>query len=659
MVQHSDTGGGKMSTSKCYYVHENDFGNILRLSDFDISDLNIGDSYDLILEDFQRYEGGEKYYVLYAFNGGNIYYRGEDNKIICGTMLISESDVFNNWIIVCTDDTNRTAGINYVEQDDCIGEIYLSDYSRQITTKGSDDVISIDITTGATSDSFASYGSTFSPTLSCELFRCAFSDALMSGELYHESVKGSEVFVWYTLNGLDDVPLFMGRFTVRDEPSKTEETISFSGIGMMEAYMAISIVDVKGLGISHRDELEKKYVGSHYMDFVEFGDDRYYWEFLPQDFLNSTGMPIYIEDWDSVVYNMWENHTQQLMIPTIEEFSQIEITDKDGKLIRYDYETNYVSKITWRELLSGIATLLRGNVVEKNGAIYINRMPDAPIDYEVYYQQIFNASNYENSSRFGDKLMRMSDVSARANNWLFYVKKDQKYTYPIGFGYYQGDSTVVINSERNNYNANDYPVTIECPWILFETANRKQTKDMYIWFGHNKDLTWNKFLSPRNNSFVYHQASIQMLGWFPAFSAGNMIVVEDYDGVRKYVYIGEMTLHYSGDVSVEINSPCDVQVDNSASGVSTFSLERRTSNRMLKIENISQCGGYDGSPYSRLSESNRQGMQSKTSSDIRDVENVVEKSLVPSTYSATIPYFEFENFNIEEPMDVTLTEVTE
>lgn len=658
MVEYSDTGGGKMSFAKCYYVHENDFGNILKYLESDLSGLNIGDSYDLILEDFQRYEDGKEYYVLYAFNGGNIYYRGEDNKITCGTMLISESDVFNNWIIVCSDDVNSSSGINYVEQTDYMGEIYLSDYSGQITTKGSDDVISIDITTGATSDSFVSYGSTFSPTLSCDLFHCAFSDALMSGELYHESVKGSEVFAWYTLNGLDDVPLFMGRFVVRDEPSKTEETISFSGIGMMEAYIAISIVDVKGLGISHRDELEKKYVGSHYMDFVEFGDDRYFWEFLPQDFLSSTGMPIYIEDWDFVVNNMWANHTQQLMIPTIEEFSQVEITDKDGKLIRYDYETNYVSKITWRELLSGIATLLRGNVVEKNGAIYINRMPDAPIDYEVYYQQVFNTSNYENSSIFGDKLMRMSNVSVMANNWWFYTKRDQKYTYPIGFGYCQGDSTVVINPERNNYNANDYPVTIECPWILFETMDRKQSSDMNNWFGHNKDLTWKQFLSARNNSFVYHKASIQMLGWFPAFSAGNMIVVDDYDGIRKYVYIGEMTLHYDGDVSVEINSPCDVQIDNSASGVSTFSLERRTSNRMLKIENISQCGGYDGSPYSRLSESNRQGMQSKTSSDIRDVENVVEKSLVPSAYEATVPYFEFGDFN-DGSMNVTLTEVVE
>lgn len=631
MVQHSDTGGRSMSKAKCYYVSEDNIGNILQYMESDLSDLIIGDSFDLIFSDFQLHGDGKMRYVLYAFNNGNIFYRNEDGEIVCNTMVISKSDNFNNWIIVCTDDEAKSMGVNYVENNDYIGEIYLSDYSGQITTKGSDYIISIDVTTGATSDSFASYGSVYSPTVSCDMFSCSFADALIAGQLYHESVKGSEIFVWYTLEGLDDIPMIMGRFVVKEEPQQTEETVSFRGIGITESYLDRAIVDIKKMNESHYAELKKKYVDTGYLTgyALSFRDDLYFWEFLPQDFIASTGIPLYIEDWDIFVNNMWTYHTQQLAIPCIEEYTQSEVTDDDGNVIGYDYDTKYTSKITWRELLSGIAILLRGNVVERNGAFYINRMPDAPIDYDVYYHPVFDKSCYESSSQFGNQLMCPSTISVKANNWWFYVKRDQKNTYPIGFGYYQGDSTVVINSEqRNGIVVKNYPVTIECPWILFETKDRVQTgTDMPMWFDHLDDIKWQTHLSTRNSAFCYNKAMLNMLGWFPSFYAGNMISVEDYDGIRRYVYIGEMTIHYDGSVYTEIISPCEVSESNQTS-----------------------CGGSDSSSYNngQMAQSNGTAMGMQLGVLIKD-SAITNSKIADSTITGSkIAESTIDNSNIKE-----------
>ena len=117
--------------------------------------------------------------------------------------------------------------------------------------------------------------------------------------------------------------------------------------------------------------------------------------------------------------------------------------------------------------------------------------------------------------------------------------------------------------------------------------------------------------------------------------AGEMNIVEDYHGDKKYVYIGEITIHYDGSVYADISSPCDVD-----------------------IENTSSSGGYSSTAYSSNDKANQQGVQSQTSAEIKEVEKAIEDSATPGAYSATIPHFEFETFT-DKSMKVTLTEVTE
>lgn len=660
MVEYSDTGGGKMSyAAVIHYVYEKDTSVTLRSERME-TEATIGGSVNFYFYDFET--EGVKHYVKYAVGNGEIFFRGNVNdvsedRIYAGSMVLSESQYYSHWFVFCTDDENEILGDHYLDAYDIVDEIFLSLDGIDVNTRGSENTNSISITNGATSESFASYGSTFSPTLSCDIFNCEFTERLISGEFYDNVVKGTIVNAWYVITGQENYPMIMGRFVVRDEPTFTEETVSFNGIGITEAYIEMAWTDIKQLNLYHQQEIEEKYVTNGFMDFVEYRSDVYFWEFLPEDFYRTTGCSLHIDHWGSIKQMIYDYKIPQLMIPCLESYSQTQITDDDGNLIDYDYEKEYTPQIRWRELLSGIAILLRANVIEKNGAFYIKQLPDVK---QSGYREIFDSSSYDNSAQFGRKLMCPSDISVNGTNWYFY--RDISIGNPVGFGYYTGEATVTINSKKSDEaGVTYYPVSIECPWILFETMDRNpqnyRKQSMYLWLGHDENMQWQTALSRWNKAFTYHKANYQTVGWHPAMMAGEMNIVEDYDGEKRYAYIGEITVHYDGDVYADISSPCDAQAD-SAPSVSTFSLARGINDQAIKVENVSSSGGYAYTAYSSNDKANQQGMRSQTSVEIKEIVTEIEKSLVPSAYEATIPYFEFGGF-IDESMNVTLTEVTE
>lgn len=578
-------------TALCEFILESDISYIIKYEARG-TDFSIGDTFVNVFDDFVY--NNKTYYPLYAINCGDIYYRKNREGIQCSSMVISEKEEFERWYIFCTDDEDKSIGDQKVNIQDFIEEIFISDKSGTYTTKESEDMISIDITTGAMSDSFASYGSTVSPSMSFTMFSCDFTDAIISGAIASDVIEGSVIYVYYRLMGhVDAVPF--GQFVIKEKPHITEETVSFNAVGIMEAYMDIAEIDIKALNEYHSSELEEKYVQNnqnmnYHMDSIRYDSDLYFWEFLPQDFLRVTGCPLYIEDWLDVLGDIAQYNLMCLMIPAIEDVEK----NEDFGVVE---NIGYSSRITWRELLSGIAVLLRGNVIEKNGAFYIKKMPKTPINF--YYRQVFDNDFYDNSSSFGYNLSCPSNISVKANNWWFYEQKDQKNRYPIAFGYYNGESAVVINDKKSEYsNVSYYPVTIECPWILFETLDRTEirndTMNMHPWFGFShigQVMKWSKLGEKRNTAFLYSEASVNMIGWHPAFSTGEMVVVEDYEGTKKYVYIGEMTLHYDGGVSCEINSRCEVEGNavSSGSGGSSSSYSSGTvamaSGRNMSLEN--------------------------------------------------------------------------
>lgn len=236
------------------------------------------------------------------------------------------------------------------------------------------------------------------------------------------------------------------------------------------------------------------------------------------------------------------------MIPMLSNFAD---NDEDG------YDWDWESRITWRDLLSGIAVLLRANVIEKNGAFYIKQLPELQTDNN--YRPIFNGDTYDSNAIFGNNLMCPNNVSVKANNWYFYETNSDY----VGFGYYEGESTVVLNDKASSVsNVENYPVTIETPWILYETLDRNT---VHTYLGQVTPMQWKTGLSFLNKAFVYHKASIETMYWHPLMSVGEMLTFEDYDGVKKYVLVGEMTLHYDGGFYAEITSPCEVQESNASS----------------------------------------------------------------------------------------------
>ena len=535
-------------TAKVFYVLESDPTYTLKYDSL-VKDVNIGDSFSLSFLDFDY--NGTHYYVKYAINNGSVYKRGV-NTIDCKSMMISDDYRYMSWYVFCTEDEADITGDCAVSYTEIATELYLSistGNSDSVSTRGKETLISVSISQGCVSDSFASYGSTYSPTMSCEMYaeNNDFTDALIAKTYYDNTVKGTIVNAWILIGNEFAYPVPIGRFVVKENPTYNGDTVSFTGNGLMSEYMDRAEIAISSLNEYHKTELEEKYVPSQ-LQFIYTRDDVYYWEYLPQDFLRVTGCPLYIDNWKDVLSSIKQYKLYHLMIPMLSNFAD---NDEDG------YDWDWESRITWRDLLSGIAVLLRANVIEKNGAFYIKQLPELQADNN--YRPIFNGDTYDSNAIFGNNLMCPNNVSVKANNWYFYETNSDY----VGFGYYEGESTVVLNDKASSVsNVENYPVTIETPWILYETLDRNT---VHTYLGQVTPMQWKTGLSFLNKAFVYHKASIETMYWHPLMSVGEMITFEDYDGVKKYVLVGEMTLHYDGGFYAEITSPCEVQESNTSS----------------------------------------------------------------------------------------------
>lgn len=532
-------------TARVFYVLESDVTYTLKY-DTPGKDVNIGDSFSLSFLDFDY--NGTHYYVKYAINNGSVYKRGV-NTIDCKSMMISDDATYMNWFVFCTDDESEVTGDCNVSYNDIASELYLTISGSELSTQGTEKLLSVSISQGCVSDSFASYGSTYSPTMSCEMYAedNGFTDALIAKTYYDSTVKGTLVNALMIIDGHDYNPVPIGRFVVKENPTYNGDTVSFTGNGLMSEYMDRAEIVISSLNEYHKTELEEKYVPSQ-LQFIYTRDDVYYWEYLPQDFLRVTGCPLYIDNWKDVLSSIKQYKLYHLMIPMLSNFAD---NDEDG------YDWDWESRITWRDLLSGIAVLLRANVIEKNGAFYIKQLPELQADNN--YRPIFNGDTYDSNAIFGNNLMCPNNVSVKANNWYFYETNSDY----VGFGYYEGESTVVLNDKASSVsNVENYPVTIETPWILYETLDRNT---VHTYLGQVTPMQWKTGLSFLKKAFVYHKASIETMYWHPLMSVGEMLTFEDYDGVKKYVLVGEMTLHYDGGFYAEITSPCEVQESNSSS----------------------------------------------------------------------------------------------
>lgn len=535
-------------TAKVFYVLESDPTYTLKYDSL-VKDVNIGDSFSLSFLDFDY--NGTHYYVKYAINNGSVYKRGV-NTIDCKSMMISDDYRYMSWYVFCTEDEIDITGDCAVSYTDIATELYLSistGNSDSVSTRGKETLISVSISQGCVSDSFASYGSTYSPTMSCEMYaeNNDFTDAIIAKTYYDNTLKGTIVNAWILIGNEFAYPVPIGRFVVKENPTYNGDTVSFTGNGLMSEYMDRAEISISSLNEYHKTELEEKYVPSQ-LQFIYTRDDVYYWEYLPQDFLRVTGCPLYIDNWKDVLSSIKQYKLYHLMIPMLSNFAD---NDEDG------YDWDWESRITWRDLLSGIAVLLRANVIEKNGAFYIKQLPELQADNN--YRPVFNGDTYDSNAIFGNNLMCPNNVSVKANNWYFYETNSDY----VGFGYYEGESTVVLNDKASSVsNVENYPVTIETPWILYETLDRNT---VHTYLGQVTPMQWKTGLSFLNKAFVYHKASIETMYWHPLMSVGEMLTFKDYDGVKKYVLVGEMTLHYDGGFYAEITSPCEVQESNSSS----------------------------------------------------------------------------------------------
>ena len=487
---------------------------------------------------------GTMYYPVFAFKNGLVAYpdkSASDIVIKCENYFVMENDIFNTWIVFCVDSANKLSTVQYQNIEDYLDRMYITTSDFSIESED-DNLLSLNITTGATGDGFASYGSTFSPTCNVEMVKSE------DGDFEAYITLNSEFYVVGEVLGIKQC---FGRFWINERPKIMNETFTFSGIGALD-YKASNIeLNVKETTEKNVELITEKYGESHVIK-----DWNYYWEFIERDFFDATGVPLVIPGWEELVDRMEEYHTYQLMIPYI----QSSTTDETTSVNQYEF-----AKFNWREILSGVAVLLKRNVIEKNGSIYI----EAISEEDVAINLRFNEDCYEDGSDFDNILVSPYPINVVSNR--FY----NNYTdSPYAYSNDTNSITTELQIPNSIYgNLVNYSVNIECPWITWELADRIHYSgygfpvyDAYM----QKNALWGQFLNIAKR-FSYNPAQISFVGYHPLLSAGNLVSVESYDGAGKLIYVAEMTLSYDGGVTLSVNSKADIQTNATNSSSATSS----------------------------------------------------------------------------------------
>lgn len=486
---------------------------------------------------------GTMYYPVFAFKNGLVAYpdkSASDIVIKCENYFVMENDIFNTWIVFCVDSENKLSTVQYQNIEDYLDRMYITTSDFSIESED-DNLLSLNITTGATGDGFASYGSTFSPTCNVEMVKSE------DGDFEAYIALNSEFYVVGEVLGIKQC---FGRFWINERPRIMNETFTFSGIGALD-YKASNIeLNVKETTEKNVELITEKY-GAHIIK-----DWNYYWEFIERDFFDATGVPLIIPGWEELVDKMAEYHTYQLMIPYIQSSTTNETTSVE----QYEF-----AKFNWREILSGVAVLLKRNVIEKNGSIYIESISEEDVAINLR----FNEDCYEDGSDFDNILVSPYPINVVSNR--FY----NNYTdNPYAYSNDTNSITTQLQIPNSIYgNLVNYSVNIECPWITWELADRIHYSgyafpvyDAYM----QKNALWGQFLNIAKR-FSYNPAQISFVGYHPLLSAGNLVSVESYDGAGKLIYVAEMTLSYDGGVTISVNSKADIQTNATNSSSATSS----------------------------------------------------------------------------------------
>lgn len=458
---------------------------------------------------------------VYAVHEGRVYKsysQGMYNFIDC-TGYARDYEIDNTWVVYYASgqvtDTDRW----YAEMSTDTENVRIA-YGPSIKSLnsylvgGTDiDMHSVEISTSAMSESFFTYGSTYSPNCSIEI---SPTRVLTTGTYIRIEFE------------IDGVWRNFGVFYIKTPPDETSEYMSVQGFGMLETALSFGAAEFDN-GLTNVTIPE-----------------------LCNSIKSATGIPVIFEFEEKLAEHgdYWNNAKY------IHPYDIIEEDAEDGEEEKKTYEPFPVGLGTYRNYLSAFAVTFHSNVVERNGVIYISHVDNSDFGKSAV---VFDESTYaeepvtKNRFYFSPSPISVSTKKMGLRPW----KKDY-------IPYYIADeamSTEILTRKVTSVTETivSYPLTIEAESMYYEVTNPKNIERP-----PNYSLREYAEMIGVDEPFAYYPIDVEFLGYNAFLYAGGTIALKVNDEI-KYCYLGNVNYSWDGMFSISVSTPCDIEIDGSSS----------------------------------------------------------------------------------------------
>lgn len=504
-------------------------------------------------------------YAMHNGTGVRMERYGSYMGILCKSRVF-DYDIDNTWLIYYTygdvdENTEFLADMDSNISDvrlsvgrsvNNIEEYYINN-NEDVDAESNVSFFSVEIHTSSMSDSFFTYGSTFSPSCSIEIT----PTSLLS--------IGCYIRIEFMVDG---VWQNFGVFYIKTPPEETSEHMSISGVGLMET----------DLSSGAAPEFNT-------FDHVTIDD-------LCTSIKDVTGVDVVFEFKDKLRQypDFWKNSMYIMPYHTVEI--------NDGK----KYKSLPISLGSYREYLSAFAIAFHSNVIERNGMVYVTHVDNNDfVNDNIYFDENTYAEEPVSKNKYYFCANPISVSSKKIG-----LRQGEKGLMPYYISENAVDTVILSNSvSSDKYTIVSYPVTIEAESMYLEV---NMVHKGIIGPAYKYSLRAYAEKIGVNQPFAYYPIYAEFVGYNPFLRAGGAITLK-IDGETHHCYLGNVTYSWDGMMSVSVSTPCDIDISgntSSASGGSFTSkqgtgIPESTLQNMLdgKLITPSSIGAVDGLEYNK------------------------------------------------------------
>ena len=522
------------------------------------------------LKIFTNFYSDEKnMYPVYAMHNGTCvqaeYSPSSGMGVTCASRVF-DYDIDNTWIIYYSNKDVVVSTKILADMDSNISDVRLSvgrslnnieeyyiNNNEDVDAESNVSFFSVEIHTSSMSDSFFTYGSTFSPSCSIEIT----PTSLLS--------IGCYIRIEFMVDG---VWQNFGVFYIKTPPEETSEHMSISGVGLMET----------ALSSGTAPEFNA-------FDYVTIDD-------LCTSIKDVTGVDVVFEFEDKLKQypDFWENSKYIMPYHTVEI--------NDGK----KYKSLPTSLGSYREYLSVFAIAFHSNVIERNGMVYVTHVDN---------NDFVNDNIYFDENTYAEEPVSKNKYYFCANPISVSSKKIGLRQGGIGFiPFYISENavdTVILSNSvsSDKYTIVSYPVTIEAESMYLEV---NMVNEGIYGPAYKYSLRAYAEKIGVNQPFAYYPIDVEFVGYNPLLRAGGTITLK-IDGETHHCYLGNVTYSWDGMMSVSVSTPCDIDISGNTSSASggSFTSQQGTGIPESTLQNMldgklitpSSIGAPDGLEYNQ------------------------------------------------------------